>query len=163
VQGETRFVSVLEKMGTTVLHESLGIGVSGKSGLRGIEIDMDLMSDTGMTLAVTALFAEGKTTIRNVGNWRLKETDRLHAMATELRKLGAEVEEGADWISIVPPEHLIPNVEIDTYDDHRMAMCFSLVSLGPKGVSVVIKDPDCVKKTYPGYWTEFRRMTGSNT
>jgi 3-phosphoshikimate 1-carboxyvinyltransferase len=159
-QGEAGFSRVLKSMGARVKIDEDSLLVEGADSLRGIDIDMDLMSDTGMTLAVTALFAEGKTTIRNVGNWRLKETDRLHAMATELRKLGAEVEEGADWISIVPPERLIPNVEIDTYDDHRMAMCFSLVSLGPKGVPVIIKDPHCVKKTYPGYWTEFRRMTG---
>jgi 3-phosphoshikimate 1-carboxyvinyltransferase len=185
-QGEAKFAEVLGKMGARVdykghqpkvdlldddgdpVYTSEDVIIDSNSPLRGIDtipgyekgIDMDLMSDTGMTLAVIALFAEGKTTIRNVGNWRLKETDRLRAMATELRKLGAEVEEGADWISIVPPEHLTPNVEIDTYDDHSMAMCFSLVSLGPNGVRVVIKDPACVKKTYPGYWREFGRMTG---
>lgn len=175
-QGESRFATVLQKMGADLEyshvpgHDSSGnddtvqedIVVAGNGVLQGGDFDMDKMSDTGMTLAVTALFAEGKTTIRNIGNWRLKETDRLKAMATELTKLGAQVEEGADWISIVPPEHLIPDVEIDTYDDHRMAMCFSLVSLGPKGVPVIIKDPGCVRKTYPGYWKEFSRMTGQS-
>jgi 3-phosphoshikimate 1-carboxyvinyltransferase len=159
-QGEAGFARVLKTMGAHVETDTLSVTVKGAGPLRGIDIDMDLMSDTGMTLAIVALFAEGKTTIRNVGNWRLKETDRLHAMATELRKLGAAVEEGADWISIVPPEHLTPNVEIDTYDDHRMAMCFSLVSLGPRGVPVTIRDPGCVRKTYPGYFAEFKRLAG---
>ncbi len=158
-QGEAGFINALGRMGAHVEQSADRLAVRGGGDLRGIDIDMDLMSDTGMTLAVTALFAEGKTTIRNVGNWRLKETDRLKAMATELRKLGATVEEGDDWISIDPPERLIPDVAIDTYDDHRMAMCFSLVSLGPKGVPVTINDPDCVRKTYPGYWNEFARMT----
>jgi 3-phosphoshikimate 1-carboxyvinyltransferase len=160
-QGESRFATALEKMGARVNYDSTTIKVSGTNPLHGIDIDMDLMSDTGMTLAVVALFAEGKTTIRNVGNWRLKETDRLTAMATELRKLGATVEEGPDWISIDPPAALTPHAVIDTYDDHRMAMCFSLVSLGPKGVPVTINDPGCVRKTYPGYWDEFARMTGT--
>jgi 3-phosphoshikimate 1-carboxyvinyltransferase len=161
-QGEAGFASKLKKMGAQVAYQPEGIRVSNAeaNALNGIDADLDLMSDTGMTLAVVALFAEGKTTIRNVGNWRLKETDRLHAMATELRKLGATVEEGPDWISIDPPAALTPDVEIDTYDDHRMAMCFSLVCLGPKGVPVTIKDPGCVRKTYPGYWDAFKRMAG---
>lgn len=162
-QGEAGFSRVLRTMGARVTVDEARLRVEGATALRGIDIDMDLMSDTGMTLAVVALFAEGKTTIRNVGNWRLKETDRLHAMATELRKLGATVEEGSDWISIDPPERLTPNAEIDTYDDHRMAMCFSLASLGPKGVPVTIKDPGCVRKTYPGYWDAFKRMTGQGS
>jgi 3-phosphoshikimate 1-carboxyvinyltransferase len=177
-QGEAKFAEVLYKMGAQIdykghqpriglfdgggipVYTSEDIRASNHGPLNGIDIDMDLMSDTGMTLAVVALFAEGKTTIRNVGNWRLKETDRLNAMATELRKLGATVEEGPDWISIDPPEHLTPDVEIDTYDDHRMAMCFSLVCLGPKGVPVTIKDPGCVRKTYPDYFTVFQKMAG---
>jgi 3-phosphoshikimate 1-carboxyvinyltransferase len=160
-QGEAQFIRALEKMGAKVgdAKSENSLRVAGTKKLRGIDIDMDLMSDTGMTLAVLALFAEGKTTIRNVGNWRLKETDRLAAMATELRKLGATVEEGPDWISIDPPAKLNEGVVIDTYDDHRMAMCFSLVTLGPKGVAVTINDPDCVRKTYPGYWTDLERMT----
>ncbi len=159
-QGEARFITALERMGAQAGPTSGALAVTGAPRLRGIDIDMDLMSDTGMTLAVTALFAEGPTTIRNVGNWRLKETDRLAAMATELRKLGAAVEEGPDWIRIDPPATPTPHAVIDTYDDHRMAMCFSLVSLGPKGVPVTINDPGCVRKTYPGYWDAFARMTG---
>jgi len=162
-QGEARFATALQKMGVAVTYGNSHIAVTAGKVLNAIDIDMDLMSDTGMTLAIVALFAEGRTTIRNVGNWRLKETDRLAAMATELRKLGATVEEGPDWIAIDPPAQLTPNAVIDTYDDHRMAMCFSLVTLGPKGVPVTINDPGCVRKTYPGYWDEFARMTGRKT
>ena len=98
-----------------------------------------------------ALFADGTTTLRNIGSWRVKETDRIAAMATELRKLGASVEEGADYLRIAPPaSRLTPNATIDTYDDHRMAMCFSLVALG--GVPVRINDPRCVAKTFPEYF-----------
>ncbi|HAO99871.1 MAG TPA: 3-phosphoshikimate 1-carboxyvinyltransferase [Fibrobacteres bacterium] len=157
-QGEAGFARMLELMGAKVEYGSDRITVHGSGALRGIDADMDLMSDTGMTLAMTALFAQGKTTIRNVGNWRLKETDRLKAMATELRKVGAMVEEGPDWISIEPPQKLFP-AEIDTYEDHRMAMCFSLVSLG--GIPITIRDPGCVRKTYPGYFDDFRKLAGA--
>ena len=110
-----------------------------------------------MTLAIMALFAEGTTTLRNIASWRVKETDRIAAMATELRKVGAVVEEGADFIKITPPAQLTPNAVIDTYDDHRMAMCFSLVSLG--GVPITINDPKCVNKTFPNYFEEFKKIT----
>jgi 3-phosphoshikimate 1-carboxyvinyltransferase len=109
-----------------------------------------------MTLAVAALFAEGITTLRNIASWRVKETDRISAMATELRKVGAVVEEGQDYIRITPPTQLTPNAVIDTYDDHRMAMCFSLVSLG--GVPVTINDPGCVAKTFPDYFQRFAQI-----
>jgi 3-phosphoshikimate 1-carboxyvinyltransferase len=154
LQGEARFAEVLAKMGAHVEYKSRGIQVS-KGKLQGIDVDMDLMSDTGMTLAMTALFAEGPTTIRNIGNWRVKETDRIHAMATELRKVGAHAEEGPDWLIVHPPEKFL-EAEIETYDDHRMAMCFSLVSLG--GVSVTIKNPNCTRKTYPGYFEAFQSL-----
>jgi 3-phosphoshikimate 1-carboxyvinyltransferase len=108
-----------------------------------------------MTAAVLALFADGPSTIRNIANWRVKETDRLAAMATELRKVGATVEEGPDRLRIVPPAGLRA-ATIDTYDDHRMAMCFSLVALG--GVAVRINDPQCVNKTFPEYFREFERL-----
>jgi 3-phosphoshikimate 1-carboxyvinyltransferase len=104
------------------------------------------------------LFANGPTTIRNIGNWRLKETDRIRAMAVELRKLGATVEEGPDFLVIHPPAALNPEAAIDTYDDHRMAMCFSLVCLG--GVPVTIRDPGCVRKTYPDYFEDFKKLAG---
>jgi 3-phosphoshikimate 1-carboxyvinyltransferase len=160
-QGEAGFARKLAEMGARVAYEPLDIRVEGTGTLRGIEADMDLMSDTGMTLAIVALFAEGRTVIRNVGNWRLKETDRLRAMATELRKLGATVEEGPDWISIDPPAALVPDAVIETYDDHRMAMCFSLVTLGPRGVPVTILDPGCVSKTYPRYFEDFAKLAGA--
>ena len=110
-----------------------------------------------MTIAVTALFASGTTTLRNIASWRLKETDRLSAMAKELRKLGADVEEGADFLRIKPPTSKItPNAAIDTYDDHRMAMCFSLASFG---APVRINEPDCVNKTFPSYFERFAQIT----
>jgi 3-phosphoshikimate 1-carboxyvinyltransferase len=115
-------------------------------------MDMNHIPDAAMTAAVLALFADGPSTIRNVGSWRVKETDRLSAMATELRKLGADVEEGADYLRITPGK-LKPGVAIDTYDDHRMAMSFSLVALGD--VPVRINDPQCVAKTFPDYFSIF--------
>ena len=102
-----------------------------------------------MTAAIAALFADGPSTLRNIASWRVKETDRIAAMASELRKLGADVEEGADSLRVTPPAQLRP-ATIDTYDDHRMAMCFSLAALG--GVRVRINDPKCVNKTFPGYF-----------
>jgi len=154
LQGEARFAEVLASMGARVEYGKNRVVVS-RGELRGVDVDMDLMSDTGMTLAVTALFAQGPTTIRNIGNWRVKETDRIKAMATELRKVGAMVEEGADWIRVEPPAAL-RSAEIDTYQDHRVAMCFSLVSLG--GIPVTIRDPGCTRKTYPGYFDAFRAI-----
>ncbi len=154
LQGEAGFARVLERMGAKVVYEENAVTVSGAQ-LTGIDVDMDSMSDTGMTLAVTALFAQGSTTIRNIGNWRVKETDRIAAMATELRKTGADVEEGAAHLVIHPPEKLRSAV-IDTYDDHRMAMCFSLVCLG--GVPVTIRDPGCTAKTYPGYFHDLKTL-----
>jgi 3-phosphoshikimate 1-carboxyvinyltransferase len=121
--------------------------------LQAIDADMNHIPDAAMTLAVVALFAEGTTRLTNIGSWRVKETDRIAAMATELRKLGATVEEGPDWITITPPAALTANAAIDTYDDHRVAMCFALASLGPQGVPVRINDPACVNKTFPGYFT----------
>lgn len=154
LQGEALFATVLERMGAKVEYGRDFIRVAG-APLKGIDADMDLMSDTGMTLAVAALFAQGPTLIRNIGNWRVKETDRIRAMATELRKVGAQAEEGPDWLRVEPPARL-REAAIDTYQDHRMAMCFSLVSLG--GVPVTIRDPGCVRKTYPGYFDAFRSL-----
>ena len=111
-----------------------------------------------MTVAVAALFAEGTSVLRNIGSWRVKETDRIAAMATELRKLGAAVEEGADFLRITPPAaDLASGAVIDTYDDHRMAMCFSLAALG--GVPVRINDPQCVSKTFPEYFDVLARIS----
>ena len=121
-------------------------------------MDMNHIPDAAMTIATAALFAKGTTTLRNIYNWRVKETDRLFAMATELRKVGAEVEEGHDYIRITPPEKL-NFAEIATYNDHRMAMCFSLVSL--LGVPVVINDPKCTHKTFPTYFEVFSSLTNA--
>jgi len=105
---------------------------------------------------VLALFADGPSTLRNIGSWRVKETDRIAAMATELRKFGAGVEEGADWLRVSPPKALSANQKVDTYDDHRMAMSFSLVALG--GVAVTINDPGCVAKTFPEFFDAWRKI-----
>ena len=123
--------------------------------LKAIDLDCNHIPDAAMTLAVMALYAEGTTTLRNIASWRVKETDRLAAMATELRKLGAEVEEGADFLRVQRPRNWTPAV-IHTYDDHRMAMCFSLVALG--GVPVTIEDPACVAKTFPTYFEELSKL-----
>jgi len=122
---------------------------SDTAKLRAIDMDLNHIPDAAMTAAVMALFADGPSTIRNIASWRVKETDRIAAMATELRKLGAQVEEGEDYLKITP-RTLRPGVAIDTYDDHRMAMCFSLAALG--GVPVRINDPGCVAKTFPTYF-----------
>ena len=138
-------------MGANVEWSEREISVSGSS-LNGIDVDMNMMPDAAMTLAVAALFASGQTAIRNIHNWRVKETERLKAVSTELRKLGAEVEEGEDYLVINPPRK-IQNAEIDTYEDHRMAMAFSLAACGD--ASVTINDPGCVSKTFPEYFEVF--------
>ena len=124
--------------------------------LHGVDLDLNHIPDAAMTVATTALFAEGKTAIRNVGNWRVKETDRLAAMATELRKLGAVVTEGADYLEITPPQQICA-ATIDTYNDHRMAMCFSLAALGESAIT--INDPGCVSKTFPEYFQVLGSIT----
>jgi 3-phosphoshikimate 1-carboxyvinyltransferase len=153
IQGDVRFTEVLERMGAAVSFGKDHIEVQGAGKLRAIDMDMNHIPDAAMTAAVLALFADGRSTIRNVGSWRVKETDRLAAMATELRKLGAQVEEGTDFLKISPGK-LKPGVSIDTYDDHRMAMSFSLVALG--GVPVRINDPRCVAKTFPGFFDSWK-------
>jgi len=157
IQGDVRFTEVLERMGAQVLLFDDGIEIQNlKAKLKPIDMDLNHIPDAAMTAAVLALFADGPSTLRNIASWRVKETDRLAAMATELRKLGAEVEEGADFLKIMP-RPLRPGTTIDTYDDHRMAMSFSLVALG--GVPVTINDPDCVAKTFPDYFRVFGSIT----
>lgn len=157
IQGDVRFTEVLERMGAQVSLFDHAIEVRNeKAKLKSIDMDMNHIPDAAMTAAVMALFAEGRSTLRNIASWRVKETDRLAAMATELRKLGADVEEGADFLKI-SPGNLRPGVAIDTYDDHRMAMSFSLVALG--GVPVTINDPACVAKTFPDYFRVFQTIT----
>jgi len=157
VQGDVAFVDVLEAMGALVERGPDSITVRPGS-LQGVDLDLNAIPDAAMTVAVLALFARGTTTIRNIYNWRVKETDRLAAMATELRKLGATVIEGKDFITVTPPERLV-SAAIDTYGDHRMAMCFSLACLG--GVPVTINDPECVTKTFPTYFERFESLRQS--
>lgn len=149
IQGDTAFVDVLEKMGAQVEAGPDWIEVRGQAPLAPIDLDLNHIPDAAMTAAVAALFARGPSTIRNIASWRVKETDRIAAMATELRKFGAQVEERADGLRITPPAQLRP-ATVDTYDDHRMAMSLALASLG--GVAVRVNDPDCVAKTFPGYF-----------
>jgi 3-phosphoshikimate 1-carboxyvinyltransferase len=157
IQGDVRFTEVLAAMGAQVETGPDWIEVSGPDGrLKPIDMDMNHIPDAAMTAAVAALFAEGTSVIRNIASWQVKETDRITAMAKELRKLGATVVEGPDFLKITPPAKLNPGVAIDTYDDHRIAMCFSLVALG--GVPVRINDPACVAKTFPAYFVEFDRL-----
>ena len=157
VQGDVRFADALALMGAQIEMGPNWIEARApKSGrLKAVDLDCNPIPDAAMTLAVAALFADGTTTLTNIASWRVKETDRIAAMATELRKVGATVEEGADFIRITPPHasHLTPHAVIDTYDDHRMAMCLSLVTLG--GVPVRINDPACVNKTFPEYFRVF--------
>lgn len=156
IQGDVRFAEALERMGANIVMNEHWIEASASGKLKAIELDCNHIPDAAMTLAVAALFAEGTTMLRNIASWRVKETDRITAMATELRKVGATVEEGADFLKITPPAFLLPCAQIDTYDDHRMAMCFSLICLG--GVPVTINDPQCVAKTFPEYFKHFQAI-----
>ena len=150
IQGDIKFTEALTLMGAEIKILEGSIKASKASTLQAINLDCNHIPDAAMTLAVLALFANGTTKLHNIGSWRVKETDRIKAMATELKKLGAEVVEGEDFIEITPPLHIKENIEIDTYDDHRMAMCFSLVSL--KNIPIIINDPACVNKTFPTYF-----------
>ena len=163
LQGDVKFADVMGLMGCTVTWAKnsvtvTGPGASGKR-LKGIDVNMNAMPDAAMTLAVAALFADGPTTIRDVYNWRVKETERMVAIVTELRKLGATVEEGRDYCIITPPPGnlLKTGVSIDTYDDHRMAMAFSLAACG--NTAVTINDPTCTKKTFPTYFEVLKTVT----
>ena len=157
IQGDIKFAEAIEMMGVEIYYGEDFLSASKpKNGkLKSIDLDCNHIPDAAMTLAVMALFADGTTTLRNIASWRVKETDRIAAMATELRKVGAIVEEGTDYIKITPPAKLTPNAVIDTYDDHRMAMCFSLVSLR---VPITINYPNCVAKTFPNYFAEFAKI-----
>ena len=156
LQGDARFAEIMEMMGAEVQWEPNQITVRGSGNLKGINVDMNEMPDAAMTLAVAALFAKGTTAIRNIYNWRLKETERLKAVSSELKKLGATVEEGEDYIIIEPPKKLLP-AEIATYDDHRMAMAFSLAACGE--VPITLLDPSCVSKTFPDYFDQLSKLT----
>lgn len=155
MQGDILFADVLEKMGASVEWGDDYIACT-RGDLNAVDLDMNHIPDAAMTIATTALFAKGTTVMRNIYNWRVKETDRLAAMATELRKVGAEVEEGHDYIRITPPEK-IAFAEIGTYNDHRMAMCFSLVALSSSPVTIL--DPKCTAKTFPDYFEQLARLS----
>jgi 3-phosphoshikimate 1-carboxyvinyltransferase len=155
LQGDVAYVDVLEHMGCTVVRDRDATTVAG-GPLRGVDVDMNAISDTVMTQAVVAMFASGMSRIRNVGHIRHKETDRIAAVATELRKLGATVDERKDGLVLFPPETITP-ARIATYDDHRMAMAFALAGLKADGITIL--DPACVAKTYPGFWDDLARLS----
>ena len=159
IQGDVRFADELAKLGARIEMGPNWIEARGPASgrLKAFDLDLNHIPDAAMTLAVCALFADGLCRLTNIGSWRVKETDRIAAMATELRKLGATIEVGADKLAIQPPVHLVDGAVIDTFDDHRMAMCFSLAALG--GVCVRISDPQCVNKTFPEYFDCLRRVT----
>ncbi len=160
IQGDVRFVEALQQMGAEITMGDNWIEAKSNGVLKAIDADFNHIPDAAMTIAVAALYADGTSMLRNIGSWRVKETDRLTAMATELRKLGALVEEGADYLRVTPPIVLDP-AAIDTYDDHRMAMCFSLASLNGAardGTTVRINDPKCVAKTFPDYFDAFAQI-----
>lgn len=160
IQGDVRFVEALEQMGAVITAGDAWIEARSEGGLKPIDADFNHIPDAAMTIAIAALYANGTSTLRNIASWRVKETDRIAAMATELRKLGATVEEGVDYLRVTPPD-VLKDATIDTYDDHRMAMCFSLASLDGvlrKGAAVRINDPTCVAKTFPEYFDAFSQV-----
>jgi len=166
IQGDIRFIEAAQMMGAQVASGPNWLEISrGEPGkgwpLKAIDLDCNHIPDAAMTLAVMALYADGTTTLRNIASWRVKETDRIAAMACELRKLGATVEEGADFIRITPPAQLSDwkTASIHTYDDHRVAMCFSLAAFNPAGLPVRIEDPKCVAKTFPDYFEALFSLT----
>lgn len=160
VQGDVQFAKVMEHMGATVEYfpnamRVTGVQVAQGEKLKAFDLDFNLIPDAAMTAAAIAIYADGPCTLRNIASWRVKETDRIDAMQNELRKLGARVESGPDWLRVYPIEagQWQEGAQIETYDDHRIAMCLSLASFGP--VSLTILDPDCVSKTYPTYFAVF--------
>ncbi|WP_109400834.1 3-phosphoshikimate 1-carboxyvinyltransferase [Proteus sp. TJ1640] len=158
LQGDIHFASVLEKMGAKVRWGDDYIECE-RGILKGIDMDMNTIPDAAMTIATTALFAEGETVIRNIYNWRVKETDRLAAMAAELQKVGAIVEEGHDYLKVIPPKQLT-TADIETYNDHRIAMCFSLVALSDTPITIL--DPGCTAKTFPDYFEKLETLSHCN-
>ena len=162
IQGDMAFAKTIEQMGgRLVLGENSvtvsGVSVASGARLKAFDEDFNLIPDAAMTAAVLAIYADGPCTLRNIGSWRVKETDRIHAMVTELNKIGARVESGQDWLTVHPiePGHW-QSASIQTYDDHRMAMCFSLAMFGP--VSLTIEDPGCVAKTFPEYFSVYQQV-----
>ncbi len=160
IQGDVRFADAVAQMGASLTTGDNWIEVAAprERRLRGIDLDCNHIPDAAMTLGVLALYAEGPTTLTNIASWRVKETDRIAAMGRELRKMGAVVEEGVDFIRVTPPvTWTSPPAGIDTYEDHRMAMCFALAAFGPHAVR--INDPGCVAKTFPDFFDAFSAVT----
>jgi 3-phosphoshikimate 1-carboxyvinyltransferase len=155
IQGDVAFAGLLSQMGAEIDFGSDYIEARAGATVNAIDFDCTEIPDAAMTAAIVAVFARGRSVLRGVGSWRVKETDRIAAMATELRKLGARVEQGTDWITIDPPA-TVREATIDTYDDHRIAMCFSLAAAA--GVPVHIRDPRCVAKTFPDYFEQLGRL-----
>lgn len=157
IQGDIAFLDVIKQIGASVKIDKNWVEVTGDNNIlkKGIDVNLNHIPDAAMTLATMALFLEGKTIIRDIYNWRVKETDRLSAMANELRKTGAKIEEGEDYIIIHPPK-IIEKSVIDTYNDHRMAMCFSLLALSDVGVT--IRDPKCTSKTFPEFFDIYQSI-----
>ncbi|QJC37397.1 3-phosphoshikimate 1-carboxyvinyltransferase [Enterobacteriaceae endosymbiont of Donacia thalassina] len=158
IQGDIKYVNILQKMGAIINYNKNYISCT-KNTLKSINIDCNDIPDIAMTLAVTSLFAKGITTIKNIYNWKVKETDRLQAMSEELRKTGAKIITGNDYIIISPPKY-IKKVVIETYNDHRMAMCFSLLSLSNNSVGII--NPNCTSKTYPNFFKELKKISFFN-
>jgi 3-phosphoshikimate 1-carboxyvinyltransferase len=165
IQGDIRFMEAAAQMGAQITSGPNWLEVRrGAWPLKGIELDCNHIPDAAMTLAVMALYADSPTTLRNIASWRVKETDRIHAMATECRKLGAQVEEGADWLKVYPlPKNQWQPASIHTYDDHRVAMCFSLAAFNEAEIPVRIEDPKCVAKTFPDYFEALFSVTQADT
>jgi 3-phosphoshikimate 1-carboxyvinyltransferase len=157
-QGDAQFPELLRRMGCAVEWNQLGVTVRGPDRLRGVDVDMNAMPDMVLTLAPLALLAEGETDIRNVANLRVKESDRLSALATELGRLGAKVDERPDGLTIYPPEKVRP-AEVATYNDHRMAMGLAVVGLKVPGIRIA--DAECVAKTYPGFFADLERLASA--
>ncbi|BAP58506.1 3-phosphoshikimate 1-carboxyvinyltransferase [Candidatus Tachikawaea gelatinosa] len=156
LQGDIFFADVLAKMGANIYWGKNNITCKRNGQLRAINMDVNHIPDAAMTLAIVAVFAKGTTILKNIYNWRIKETDRLKAMTTELRKIGACIEEGQNYLIITPPKKF-HHAKINTYNDHRMAMCFSLIALSNKSVTIV--NPKCVSKTFPNFFRVFKEIS----
>jgi 3-phosphoshikimate 1-carboxyvinyltransferase len=156
IQGDLKFLDIISKMGAKIEYKSDSIQVTKASGLKGLEIDCVEIPDAAMTLAIMAVFADKPTKLKNIGSWRVKETDRILAMDNELTKMGVEVSTTHDSMTIFPQKQLNDNISIKTYNDHRMAMCFSLFCL--KNLNITIQDPNCVNKTYPDYFKDLKSV-----
>ena len=156
IQGDLKFLGIISKMGVKIEYKSDSIQVTKASGLKGLEIDCIEIPDAAMTLAIMAVFADKPTKLKNIGSWRVKETDRILAMDNELTKMGVEVSTTHDSMTIFPQKQLNDNISIETYNDHRIAMCFSLFCL--KNLNITIQDPNCVNKTYPDYFKDLKSV-----